>query len=613
MRYSPGRRVLPTRQDGYVDIGDYAVLGDGRTAALIALDGRIDWWPLPTIDAPPVLAAVLDPERGGHFALAPEETFEVERRYLDGTNVLETVFTTKAGSARVTSALNSGSAGRLPWTELALRVEGITGSVKMAWELVPGDRFGQVSPWTSLRDRTPVAIVGDQTIAVILSEKLTTQTVAPSRVQGSFYVVAGERTLIGLVATDREPLFVPSAGAIDARLDRSIDSWRRWSALLDNSGEWRNEVERSALALKTILAEEMGAIAAAATTSLPEAIGGEKNWDYRYAWIRDSSFVLDAFINLGLHEEVHGAMTWLLDAIHRNGKDLAVFYTLGGEIAEECRELDVPGYRRSRPVRAGNGAARQTQLGTYGDLFDTVYRYVDEGHFLDPTTGQLLVGLANQCCDQWRREDSGIWELASLRHYTISKIGCWVALDRAVQLANLGQLAGGNPARWRYEAGEIRSFIETRCWSTDKQSYTFYADSDELDAAVLLAGRTGYDRGPRLASTIDAIAAELATGPYVYRYSGAAKEEGAFVACTYWMVEALAYCNRMEAARRLMDEARVLANDVGILAEEIDPASGSLLGNLPQALSHLALINAVHTIRRTGHDTSQGQQEIEAS
>ncbi|HWD24223.1 MAG TPA: glycoside hydrolase family 15 protein [Acidimicrobiales bacterium] len=586
-----------TRQDGYVDIGEYAVLGDGRTVALLASDGRIDWWPQPTLDAPPVLASVLDPERGGYFLLCPKGPFESKRRYLDGTNVLESIFIAEAGTARITGALNSGSAGRLPWTELALRVEGISGAVEMEWELVPGDRFGSVSPWVSLRDGTPFVMIGDQSIAVVV-QGIPRATVTPAGTGGSFAIAGGERALIGLVATNRRPLFVPEGEAIDSRLDRSVESWRRWSALLDNSGEWSEQVERSALALKTLLTEATGAIAAAATTSLPEAIGGGKNWDYRYAWIRDSSFVLDAFINLGLHEEVHGAMTWLLDAIHRNGRDLAVFYTLSGELDEQCSELDVRGYRDSRPVRAGNGAARQTQLGTYGDLFDAICRYVREGHFLDDATQGLLLALAGQCCDQWRGVDSGIWELEHQEHYTISKIGCWVALDRAIQLEEAGQLPGGNPERWRYEAGELRAFIESRCWSGEKQSYTFYADTDELDAAVLLAGRTGYERGPRLCSTIDAVMNELGVGPYLYRYSGAQKEEGAFVACTYWMVEALAYGGRLDEARRLMNDARVLANDVGILAEQADPLSARALGNVPQALSHLALINAVHTIRR---------------
>lgn len=583
------------RTDGFVDIEDYAVLGDGRTAALQSLDGRVDWWPLPTLDAPPVFSAVLDPEKGGFFLLAPTSQFEVDRRYLEKTNVLETTYTTSGGIARVTSTLNSGSAGRLPWTELAFRVEVDKGEVEFALEFVPGDRFEHVSPYVTDKGGVPFALIGDQLVALV--SKDVELCCSAHKASGRFVLAAGERRVFGLVATDDEPLFLPSVELIDARIDHSIESWRRWCATLQNSGEFAAPVERSALALKTLITEETGAIAAAATTSLPERVGGDKNWDYRFAWVRDSSFVLDALITLGLHEEVHGAMSWLLSAIRKNGSDLAIFYTLSAELPGKCSELDAVGYRHSRPVRSGNGAARQIQLGTYGDLFDAVNRYVEEGHLLDAATGKMLSQLADQCCEQWRKPDSGIWELEERRHYTISKIGCWVALDRALRLFEAGQVLTPWPERWRAEREEIASFIEQRCWSKRCNAYAFYADGDELDAAVLLAGRTGYERGERLSLTSDAVLEELSDGPYVYRYSGAAKEEGAFIACSFWLVEALAYCGRLDEARRLMQGAVGLCNDVGILSEQAAPG-GHLLGNIPQALSHLALINAAHALRR---------------
>jgi GH15 family glucan-1,4-alpha-glucosidase len=581
----------PGRTDGYAPIADYAVLGDGRTVALVASDGRVDWWPFPTIDAPPICAAILDPQRGGHFCLAPEGDFDVTRSYLQDTNVLEVTYTAPTGTARVTAALNSGSAGRLPWTELAHRIEGLTGTVSMTWELAPGDRFGLASPWVTERDGIPVATVGDQTVAIVTGG-IGPGAVSTHAVRGQFDIKAGQRAVLGVVATDNEPVFVPAAADIDARLDRTIDSWKRWSALVGSCGPWEAAVRRSALALKTLLVESTGAIAAAATTSLPERIGGPKNWDYRYAWTRDSAFTLGAMINLGLHEEVHGAVSWLLGALRRNGPDLHVFYTLGGEVADEETELDVPGYRHSRPVRSGNSAAGQTQLGTYGDLFDAVWLYCSEGHLIDSSTGQFLAALADHCCDRWRHRDSGIWELGELEHYTISKIGCWVALDRAVRLASSGQLPASGAPRWRAEAEEIRAWVNAHCWSEARQSYTFYAATDDLDAAVLLAGRTGFERGPRLAATIEALSAELGHGPLLYRYTGMEKEEGAFVACTFWMVDALVCTGQVDRARRLMDEAVALTNDVGLLAEQIDPDTGAFLGNIPQGLCHLALINA---------------------
>lgn len=595
----------PPRVDGFSPIEGYAVLGDGRTAALVAADGRLDWWPVPDLDAPPICAALLDPDRGGHVLMAPDEPFEVARRYLEGTNVLEATYTTGSGEVRVTQALNSGSAGRLPWTELALRVEGTRGSVPMRWELVPGDRFGRANPWVHVRRGVPLAVVQDQTAAVV-TERAGAVTVGAGRVEGRFVTEVGRRSIVGIVVSDDQPVFLPDARAVDERLDRSVASWERWSGLLAVQCPWEGAVRRSALALKTLLAEDSGAIAAAATTSLPEGVGGEKNWDYRYAWVRDSSFTLDALINLGLHEEVHGAVTWILDALRRNGPDLHVFYTLGGELADGQRELDIPGYRHSRPVRAGNGAAGQVQLGTYGDLFDTVARYCAEGHVLDQATGLLLAGLADRCCDSWRQKDSGIWELDRLEHYTISKIGCWVALDRAARLAASGQLPGTRAGRWRAEADAVRQWVDTNCWSVSRRAYTFYPGTDDLDAAVLLAGRTGFDRGERLEATVEAVLDELGHGPLVYRYSGVEDEEGAFVACTFWSIEALALVGQVARARHLMDAAVALANDVGLLSEQIDPTSGAFLGNVPQGLSHLALVNAAFTLARAGHGGEGG-------
>ncbi|MGH9093459.1 MAG: glycoside hydrolase family 15 protein, partial [Acidimicrobiales bacterium] len=346
--------MRPAARDegGFVPIADYAVLGDGRTAALVASDGRLDWWPFPTLDSPPLCAAVVDPDRGGHLLLAPTEPYEVERRYVEGTNVLQATYTTRSGVATVTTALSSGSAGRLPWTELAARVEGERGEVPMRWELVPGDRFRQASPWVRSWHGVPVATVGDQTVAVVVGGAAP-GTAEPGRAHGTLTAVPGGRVVLGVVATDAEPLFLPSPSAVDDRIDRTVASWRRWSALLDVPPPWEAAVRRSALALKTLLAEDTGAIAAAATTSLPEAVGGAKNWDYRFAWVRDTSFTLDALINLGLHEEVHGAVSWLLEAVRRNGPDLHVFYTLDGGVETAERRLDIPGYRHSQPVRDG--------------------------------------------------------------------------------------------------------------------------------------------------------------------------------------------------------------------------------------------------------------------
>ncbi len=482
---------------------------------------------------------------------------------------------------RVTAALNVGSAGRLPWTELVQRIEVVEGIVELEWEFAPGNRFGRADPWITDRHGTPVTSI-EETIGIVV-DGLPSGDVGPHRVIGRATLHQGERALFAAVATDTQPLFVPSAAAIDSRLDRTIDSWRNWAARLPSDGAWGTAVRRSALAIKTLLTEATGAIAAAATTSLPETIGGPKNWDYRYSWIRDSSFTLDALINLGLHEEVHGAVSWLLNAIRDAGGDLHVFYTLDGTVADKQTELDIPGYRHSRPVRAGNSASGQTQLGTYGDLFDTIHRYCNEGHLIDLATGRMLADLAERCCDRWRDRDSGMWELGTLQHYTISKIGCWVALDRAARLADDGQIPATRAERWRATADEICAWVNTHCWSETKQSYTFYAGTDDLDAAVLLAGRTGFERGPRLASTIDAVTAELARGPLIYRYTGMGKEEGAFVACSFWMVDALACTGQVDRARQLMDQTVAHTNDVGLLPDRSTPTPAPSSATSPKA------------------------------
>jgi GH15 family glucan-1,4-alpha-glucosidase len=583
------------RVDGYAPIEDYAVLGDGRTVALIARDGRVDWWPAPTMDAPPVFAAILDPADGGHLYLRPvTDEFTVTRRYLPGTNVLETTFTTGDGSVRVTDALTVGAAGPLPWGELVRRVDGVDGVVDMTWRVAPGTRFDSAQPWTETADGTVTVHVADQHLGV-LGFDVGNPDVAPHAVSGRFTTSPRSNGLLAVTTSDAEPLFVPERGELDHHLDRTVARWQEWTAGVRYDGRWAGAVTRSALALKLLLYSPTGAIAAAPTTSLPERLGGDKNWDYRYMWVRDSSFTVDALMELGLHEEVQSAVSFLLSALRRTAPALHVFYTLSGDVPGGQSELDAPGYRDSRPVRAGNGAATQTQLGTFGDLFDTMWHYVRNGHRLDPPTGRLLAELADRCCDIWRRPDAGIWELHQNRQYTFSKMGCWVALDRATKLAAAGAVETGHAQRWRTEADHIRSWVNAHCWSTEKNSYTFYAGSDNLDAATLLAGRTGFDRGERLAGTVAAVRRELADGPLVYRYTGMSTEEGAFLACSFWLVSALVHLGRLEEAAEMMDDATGLANDVGLLSEQMDPATGGMLGNHPQGLSHLALINAATT------------------
>jgi len=580
--------------DGYADLRSYAAIGDGRTIALVARDGRIDWLPLPEMDSHAVFGALLDAENGGCVELCPVEEFTVEREYVEHTNVLTTTFTTAAGRVRVTDSLNSGIAGRLPWSELARRIEGLDGEVAMRAAVRPGTCLNTVSPWVHQTAHGPVLRVDDLTLAVRTSGEDEVED-GDRRIDVAYTTSPGSRHLLALVATEREPLFLPPADTIDRGVDRTIENWAAWMRAFDWDGPWDTAVRRSALTLKLLIHAASGSMVAAATTSLPESPAGGKNWDYRYAWVRDSAYALTALFRFGLREETHGAISWLLSTIREHGPEPQVVYSLAGGLVPPAEFRDVPGWRGHAPVAIGNNAAEQLQLGVYGDLFSIVSLYVENGNVLDAHTGRLLAEIADLTCDRWQSQDSGMWELPEHRHYTTSKLGCWVALSKAVELAEGGHIPG-DPARWRSEAARIRGWVEENCWSEELGSYVWYPGSDQLDASIVLHAISGFDRGKRMSRTLDALRAELGAGPYLYRYSGAAKEEGVFLACSYWVVSALTLCGRVDEARRLMDELIGTANDVGLLAEMVDPDTGDFLGNLPQALSHLALVNAAITV-----------------
>ncbi len=580
--------------EDYADLRSYAVIGDGRTAALIARDGRVDWLPLPNLDSVAPFGALLDAENGGSFALQPTEEFTVSRRYVDDTNVLTTTFTTASGSVRVTDSLNTGVAGRLPWSEFARRIDGLAGSVRLRAVVAPGTCLNRVSPWVHDTVHGAVLRVDGVTMAVrTLGDDHV--EVGERDISVEFVTRPGSRQLIGLVATEGEPLYLPRPEDLDDGVDRTIANWRRWSEAMAWDGPWQHAVRRSALILKLLIFAPTGALAAAATTSLPESFTVAKNWDYRFTWVRDAAYSLTALFRFGVREETHGAISWLLATMRDRGCEPAIFYRLDGSLPEaEAQRFDAPGWRGIGPVVTGNRAGDQLQLGVFGDVFSIVQLYVDNGNVLDDETGRLLAEIADLACDRWRSPDSGMWELPQTRHYTTSKLGCWQALTQAAHLADLGQISG-TALRWRREAELIRAWVEEHAWSKERGAYVWYPGSDDLDASILLHAISGFDRGERMSSTLDVLRRELGTGPHLYRYSGAAQEEGVFVACSFWMVSALTLVGRCDEARELMDELIGAPNDVGVLSEMIDPDSGGFLGNLPQALSHLALVNAAIT------------------
>ncbi|HEY0816606.1 MAG TPA: glycoside hydrolase family 15 protein [Pseudonocardia sp.] len=578
------------RTEGYAELRSYAPIGDTRTMALVARDGAVDWWPIPHLYSTAPFARILDAPNGGRLELTPVEPAQTTRRYLPGTPVLETTHTTASGVVRVTDSLNTGIAGPLPWTELARRVDGVRGHVPMRWSVAPGTCFNTAAPWTHETAHGPVLRVDGITMGVVLSnadrDEVTDQAMA-----GTLATAPGSRHLVGVAATSGQPLHLPDAHDVDAGIDRTIANWERWSGQFDCTGPWDEEVRRSAIILKLLIHGPSGAVAAAATTSLPESRVGGKSWDYRFAWVRDTAYTLKALFRFGLREETQSAVSWLLDTIEQHGPRMHVFYGLDGSLpATEPVHPEVPGWRGIGRVVLGNAAASQVQLSVYGDLFDTMTLYVDNGHVLSSAIGRQLAEIADMACDAWRRRDAGLWELDRREHYTSSKLSCWQALRAATHLAEMGQIPGSS--RWASEADRISDWVHDNCWSQERQSYVWYPGTSDLDASVLLHAGSGFDTGPRMSATIDALRAELGAGPLLYRYTGADKEEGTFVACAFWMVSALQVVGRHAEARALMDELVPLTNDVGSLAEMIDPDDRSFLGNLPQGLSHLALIGA---------------------
>jgi GH15 family glucan-1,4-alpha-glucosidase len=592
-----------SRVEGYMPIRDYAAIGDGRTVALVAGDGAIDWLCLPDLDSASVFGALLDCKRGGAFLLEPEVSYQATRRYLPGTNVLETTFTTGVGTVRLTDAMTLPLAGLAPYRELVRRLEGVAGMVPMCWRVEPRFGYGSVAVRFERRGDIPIAAVGRDAIAVLAWEVGEAEW-GDGAIGGRFVTSEGSVGLLVLAAAHQEPLVFPARADAEARLEETGRAWRDWSAGREYQGRWREAVIRSALALKLLVFAPSGAIAAAATTSLPEEIGGERNWDYRLSWPRDAAFTLQALLALGCTAEARAFFSWILHASQLTHPRLQVMYRLDGGLSRDEQSLPLAGYRGSRPVRVGNGAATQTQLDVYGELLVAASRFASATGGLDRDHGRRLAEIADHVCDMWEQPDAGIWETrGEPAHFVQSKMMCAVALMRAGELAEHGLVPAKNAERWRHEHERIRKFVETRGYSHSKRSYVRAVDEDAVDASLLLAVIAGYDepRSRRLLDTVDTVRRDLGRGPLIHRYlagDGLQGQEGAFLACSFWLVEAYARQGRLDQAATLMDELVSLTNDVALLAEEIDPASGMFLGNFPQGLSHLALINAAVSIEQ---------------
>jgi GH15 family glucan-1,4-alpha-glucosidase len=452
----------------------------------------------------------------------------------------------------------------------------------------------------------PVATSGADALAVIAFDAGRARCETDA-IRGRFVSESGSRGLLVVAFARGEPLVLPPRRDVEARLQRTLDYWRGWAASREYDGPWRTAVMRSALVLKLLIHAPSGAIAAAATTSLPETLGGGRNWDYRYSWIRDSSATLDALERLGCPVESEAFFSWLLHASQLTHPRVHVLYRLNGRQQNTERVLPLAGYRGSQPVRVGNAAAPQLQLDVYGHLLQAAWLYADAGGRFDHRAAVRLAATADLVSAARTEPDSGIWEVRSApAHFTESKMMCWIALDRALRLAEAGHIPRAGVARWRRSATAIRRFVTEQCWSATDDGYERFPGAGETDASLLLPALLGYggdDERDRLQATVSRIRRDLGTGPLLHRYrgeDGLEGAEGAFLACSFWLVDALARLGEIDHATALMQQLVDLGDDVGLYAEEIDPASGRFLGNFPQGLVHLALVNAAATLDEVG-------------
>ena len=607
-------------------IADYGMLADGHCAALVDRHGAVDWLCMPRFDSPAVFARLLDPE-GGHFSITPVGDVDVRRRYLPGSLVIETEFVAATGTARLRDALAvaEGERGhavglRAPH-ELLRDLECLRGDVEFDVELVPRPEYGLVRPLLRVTEDGVRTFGGPNQIAVRSSVPFRCGDAgARARVR----VSAGRRLGFALVWAPPEdaPPDPTPPHRVPGRITETVEAWRSWEAEHDiYRGAHHDLVLLSSRVLKGLTYRPTGAIVAAPTTSLPETVGGERNWDYRFAWIRDASFTLEALYLGACPDEAADFVSFMTSAVGGTGdaaSELQIMYGIGGAHDLSERTLrHLRGWRGSRPVRAGNQAWEQTQLDVYGELLNALYLYRDRLGELHPEIRRFAAGLADAAARRWREPDAGMWEMrGEPRHHLSSKLLCWVALDRAVRLApRLGRHA--RTAVWEAERDEIRAAVLEQGWSDRRRAYTQAFGSAELDAAALLMPLYGFlpATDPRVSDTIEAIARELTEDGLVRRYQaaeqrspdGLAGTEGAFVLCSFWLVSALAQAGRTERAERLFDRVAGYANDLGLLAEEIDPRTGELLGNFPQAFSHVGLINAAAALdRATGRFPEPG-------
>jgi GH15 family glucan-1,4-alpha-glucosidase len=613
---TPGPSESDTASKDFRPIADYGLLADCNSAALVDRYGSIDWLCLPRYDSASIFARILDPA-AGHWSIRPRGSFSTERRYLPGTLVIETTFTTDTGVVRLTDAMAFAPGQRghdLGYDaphEVLRSAECVSGSVELEMEQAVRPEYGLYRPLIRLLDDGARKFGG--TSPLRLRTGVPLEVDGESTIRASFTLGGGERAGFALrwlpleARTQPEPT---QADEVAERIADTAEAWRSWEADHDiYEGPHRDVVRHSSRVLKGLTYRPTGAIVAAPTTSLPETVGGERNWDYRFSWIRDSSLTLEALYVGACSDEAEDFVSFMTSSAGgRAGQgSLQIMYGIAGEHDLTERELPhLRGWRDSRPARVGNGAWGQTQLDVYGELLNSIWLYREKLGELHPEIQAFVADLADTAARRWKETGQGMWEMrGEPRHHLASKVLCWVALDRAVRLApRLGMHA--KVEEWSAARDEIRAAVLERGWSESRRAFAQSFDSDELDASQLLMPILGFlpATDERMRSTIEAIAADLTEDGLVLRYrtdegegaDGLSGEEGTFVICSFWLVSCLAKAGEVDRAEKLFDSLVAYANDLGLLAEEIDTKNDELLGNFPQAFSHIGLITAAYEI-----------------
>ncbi len=583
---------------GYRPVSDYGIIGNMLSAALVGRDGSIDWCCLPRFDSPSVFAAILDDEKGGRFEIKPQASVDSRQTYMPNTNVLQTTHQTGSGTVTVTDFMPCylTSQGRLiQFPEIHRLVDCVQGEVSLEAVFEPKPDYARAA--TVMNTSKYGVTVKTKTEELALSSS-TPFNIHEDMAMSHFTLREGGKAGFILRYGSHQPL--PLATCNSARkLEKTAAYWRQQAEGCVCSGRWREAIVRSYLTLHLLVYSPTGAIVAAPTTSLPEEIGGERNWDYRYAWLRDASLTINAFARLGHGEEARGFMKWLLNVCAKCGPKTQILYDIDFRDPLDEQLLDhLKGYRDSRPVRIGNDAYKQRQLDVFGEVLDAAYNYLDIGGRITRRTWGLLENFANAACGVWQWPDSGIWEVrGGPYHFVHSKLMCWVALDRGVKIAErLGHRK--YIKRWRGMCDEIRDDILARGWKPQRRAFTQHYDTLALDASNLLMSLYGFlpVSDERMRSTIERTVEELSYNGLLRRYrtdetdDGLSGSEGAFLWCSFWLVRNMLRMGRLEDAVALYEKLLGYSNHLGLFSEMVDPASGEALGNFPQALTHLAVI-----------------------